>query len=136
MLKRMNYFVQTFEDLETERECQVRKMLYENHVIRERDCFDDEEMYNDYLESMEDLVFELCTLKGDELMARINMIKQTDKRVKVDSRKEGFDPIAGIKIFNFEKVPVVTLPNRIFKNDYRRNIFIFKCLEAIEDDNI
>ncbi|KAG0437423.1 CDK-activating kinase assembly factor MAT1 [Dictyocoela muelleri] len=141
LLKRINFFVQTFEDLEIEKECRIRKLLHDNQIIRDYKSFENgdfknEDEYNDYLESMEDLVFELCNLKNEDLMKRINMIKQTHKRVKINDKVELFKPIAELKILDFKKVIRTKIPNHIFKNDYRRNIFILKCSEAIYDENI
>lgn len=67
MLRKINYITPTFEDIQVEKECKVRRTLLKA-FRREEEEFENEVGYNDYLEEFEDLVFELMELKSESLV--------------------------------------------------------------------
>lgn len=76
-LRRSNYTSQTFEDVEIERECRVRKIVM-GQIGRGIEEYSDEEDYNDYLEKIDEIVDELTKLKGPrEVAQRLQEIKET-----------------------------------------------------------
>lgn len=90
LLRRINYLTQTFEDLEVEKECKIRRVLQKFYKKTVKD-FKDEIEFNDYLENMEDTVFELLDLNNDsEISKRIELMKaesRSAKRTKISDEK-------------------------------------------------
>lgn len=68
MLRKINYITPTFEDIQVERECKIRRALLRVFRREEGEFSGDEVRYNDYLEEFEDLVFELLELKSESLV--------------------------------------------------------------------
>lgn len=58
-LRRNNFRVQLFEDPQVEKEVDIRKRILRDYNKREED-FDSLEEFNDYLEDIETIVFNLC----------------------------------------------------------------------------
>lgn len=80
-LRKVNYITSTFEDIEVEKECKIRRQL-DRHFNKKEDEFDDQEAYDDYLERLEDLVYELCDLKNEtQIKNRINEVLSDEKDI-------------------------------------------------------
>lgn len=93
-LRKINYITSTFEDIEVEKECKIRRQL-DRYFNRDVSEFDEEELYNDYLEKLEDLVFELLDYKSESLIkAKINAVLSDEsnflnfRKVKVESKAQ------------------------------------------------
>ncbi|RVD92726.1 cdk-activating kinase assembly factor mat1 [Tubulinosema ratisbonensis] len=76
-LRKVNYTSQTFEDLEVEKECRIRKRI--NKFIKEENDFDSLLEYYDYLEEIENLVFELINKNENELNLCIDKLRNEYK---------------------------------------------------------
>lgn len=68
MLRKINYITPTFEDIQVERECKIRRTLLRAFRREESEFHGDETRYNEYLETFEALVFELLELKNESLV--------------------------------------------------------------------
>ncbi|KAF9763225.1 RNA polymerase II transcription factor B subunit 3 [Nosema granulosis] len=91
-LRKINYMTSTFEDIEVEKECKIRRQL-DRYFNRDESEFDTEESYNDYLEKLEDLVFELLDYKSESLIkSKINSILN-DETNFLNYKKEKATPI-------------------------------------------
>ncbi|KAK6090814.1 hypothetical protein P3W45_000059 [Vairimorpha bombi] len=66
-LRKINYMSSTFEDIEVEKECRIRRQL-DKHFRREEEDFEDPIRYNDYLEEIEKTVFGLLEYKSESLI--------------------------------------------------------------------
>ena len=71
-LRKMNFNSQTFEDLVVEKECRIRKMISKYLNLREED-FNSASEYNNYLEEIEDITFNLLNEVD---------IEKTNKRIE------------------------------------------------------
>ncbi|TRY67553.1 hypothetical protein TCAL_05514 [Tigriopus californicus] len=58
-LRRANFRHQLFEDASIDKEVDIRKRILRDYNMKRED-FDDLQAYNDYLEMVEDLIFNLC----------------------------------------------------------------------------
>lgn len=67
-LRKVNYMSATFEDIEVEKECRIRRQL--DRFIKTEEDFDTPVEYNDYLEEIENLVYELLEYKSDSLIKK------------------------------------------------------------------
>lgn len=77
-LRKINYITSTFEDIEVEKECKIRRQ-FNKYFYRNEDDFNDIEEYNDYLEEYEKCIYELCEFKSESLIKqRINEILLSD----------------------------------------------------------
>lgn len=93
-LRKINYITSTFEDIEVEKECKIRRQL-DRYFNRDVSEFDDEELFNDYLEKLEELVFELLDYRSEShIKAKINAILSDEtnflnyKKAKVDPKAQ------------------------------------------------
>lgn len=76
ILRKVNFNSQTFEDLDVERECRIRKMLIKVYNRTEED-FQNEDLYEDYIEQFEDMVTELMEYKNDMVVAKkLDILRQ------------------------------------------------------------
>lgn len=89
VLRKVNYTAPTFEDIQVERECKIRRMLL-RAFRREEAEFSDNIGYNDYLEQVEDFVFELLDLKSESL------VKERIKRIQDMGASSALNPARGI----------------------------------------
>lgn len=77
LLRRINFIVSTFEDIEVERELKMRKLM-NRYFKRNLSDFENEGKYNDYLEEYENLLFELLEHKTEAAVReRIDQIKNS-----------------------------------------------------------
>ncbi|KAI5189961.1 CDK-activating kinase assembly factor MAT1 [Nematocida sp. AWRm77] len=104
-LRKSNYTSQTFEDIEVERECRIRKLMSQ-HAGKTLEDYSDEEDYNEYLEKIEAMVQVLVELKGPkEITAKLQEFKEalgitaqkqqvpeSTKRRKIEKPEE-FSPV-------------------------------------------
>ncbi|EOB13270.1 CDK-activating kinase assembly factor MAT1 [Nosema bombycis CQ1] len=91
-LRKINYITSTFEDIEVEKECKIRRQL-DRYFSREESDFDNEELYNDYLEKLEDLVFDLLEYKSESsIKAKINTVLNDEKNF-LNYKKIKIEPI-------------------------------------------
>lgn len=128
ILKKMNFFIQNFEDIQIERECRIRKMIN----YKELEDFDNEDEYNDYLEKMENFIEELMLLKkNEEIIKKIKELP-VDRKIKVES----FNPIENINIIDFRCVYENDFGILGIPNDYRKCIFIKKAVYSLNDNDI
>lgn len=75
-LRKSNYTSQTFEDVEVERECRIRKLVAQQ-VGKTLEDFSDDEDYNEYLEKIEEVVQALVELKTPkEVTERLQEFKE------------------------------------------------------------
>ncbi|CAB4055627.1 MNAT1 [Lepeophtheirus salmonis] len=58
-LRKVNFRVQLFDDALVDREVDIRRRILRDYN-KKRDDFDSLRSYNDYLESIEDIIFNLC----------------------------------------------------------------------------
>lgn len=80
-LRKINYMSSTFEDIEIEKECRIRRQI-DKHFRRDENDFDDLVQYNDYLEELENTVFELLEFKSESLIKRkINEILEDENNI-------------------------------------------------------
>lgn len=78
LLRRINFISSTFEDIEVERELNLRKLL-NRHFLRQEAEFSDEVSYNNYLEEYENFLFKLLEIKNEILVKeKINEMKNTN----------------------------------------------------------
>ncbi|EPR78661.1 MAT1 protein [Spraguea lophii 42_110] len=75
-IRKINFISQTFEDVETERECRIRKMVLKI-FNKSEEHFKTLEEYDDYLEKIENVVFECKELKTD--MEITNLLEKHKK---------------------------------------------------------
>lgn len=88
ILRKANFTSQTFEDMNIERECRIRKMLIKIFNKTEMD-FENEKSYEDYIEHFEDTVFDLMEYKNDlEISKKIDLLKQDHTIHLQDSLKK------------------------------------------------
>ena len=70
-LRRTNFRRQLFEDSQIDKEVDVRKRILKDFNRREED-FDTLGEYNDYLEEVEDIIFNLCNnVDAEETRRRV-----------------------------------------------------------------
>lgn len=112
-LRKINYITSTFEDVEVEKECKIRRQ-FDKYFCKSEDDFHNIEEYNDYLEEYENKIFELCELKSESLIKqRINEILKEDSilnKKAVTVKEESF-PIFSDYDFKEEIEPVVEFCN-------------------------
>lgn len=88
LLRRINYISPTFEDINVERECRIRKLL-NRAFLRGTEEFQENELpdYNDYLEAFEDLVFEVLDYKTEtQLKEKIKEIQELGHKSVLNPR--------------------------------------------------
>ncbi|WUR02356.1 RNA polymerase II transcription factor B subunit 3 (TFB3) [Vairimorpha necatrix] len=86
-LRKINYMSSTFEDIEVEKECRIRRQI--DRYIKNEEEFKDPVEYNDYLEEIENLVFELVKYKSDsQIKKRISELAEVKEQVKEETALE------------------------------------------------
>ncbi|KAM0678650.1 CDK-activating kinase assembly factor MAT1 [Binucleata daphniae] len=147
-LRKVNYISQTFEDIEVERECKIRKSLMQVYFRKESD-FQTVNKYNDYLEEFENIVFELVKLneneisvKLGELKKRYGMFEQSQEVIKKHKTEEivVFDPLKDVKIptayvTQKHKIPSYFKINHLISG-YTENLLIYKAVMSLYDNEI
>ncbi|ELQ74430.1 putative E3 ubiquitin ligase containing RING finger [Trachipleistophora hominis] len=160
LLRRINFISQTFEDIDVERECRIRKML--NRVFNKEEIdFDNEEEYDDYLEKYEDLILELMQLKNDmQISKRIESLKDDtgvhkneivakrrriqegmDKSVGVvDNLRAPYDPLEDVEKPTVILKKAIELPEgytyECTPAGYSKRITGYRAVYSLFDDNI
>ncbi|EJW05210.1 hypothetical protein EDEG_00675 [Edhazardia aedis USNM 41457] len=98
-LRKINYMSQTFEDMEVERECKLRKMLSQYYYLTLKYFNNDIHKYNDYLEDFEDKIFYILSLEDtkqteilmNEIKNKFGEISEKNRIDEIeDDSQEGF----------------------------------------------
>ncbi|ELA46175.1 hypothetical protein VCUG_02344 [Vavraia culicis subsp. floridensis] len=160
LLRRINFISQTFEDIDVERECRIRKML--NRVFnKEETDFDSGDEYDDYLEMYEDVIQELMQLKNDMLVTkRIESLKDDAfihkseiiaKRRKVQENVDkststakdvqvSYDPLEDVEKPTVMLKRAIELPDRYRYEctpaGYSKRITGYRAVYSLFDENI
>lgn len=80
-LKRNNYRLQLFEDATVEKEVDIRKRILKDYNKKEDD-FDTLEEYNDYLEEVETIIYNLCNnIDIAETTKKVEQYRKENKEV-------------------------------------------------------
>ncbi|KCZ81317.1 hypothetical protein H312_01196 [Anncaliia algerae PRA339] len=119
-LRKVNYTSQTFEDLEVEKECRVRKKI--NKFLKEEGDFDDLLGYYDYLEEVENIVFDLLN-KSDQ-----------DINIYVDKLKNEYRERMGVKRLKQENVVLQKKIEFSWLSDINLDEFKFKNIKFIPNE--
>ncbi|TBT99223.1 CDK-activating kinase assembly factor MAT1 [Hamiltosporidium magnivora] len=127
LLRKVNFMYQTFEDIEVERECKIRKMLRREFYRREED-FKNEMEYNDYLEEFENVVMELMEYKNEqEISKRIEEFRSLYGEIsRINSEKEKSE------IIYEEEIPII-LEESDEKSNKKQKIIDFQD-EIVKSD--
>ncbi|XP_065843604.1 CDK-activating kinase assembly factor MAT1-like [Oscarella lobularis] len=87
-LRRSNYRLQQFEDAIVDKEVNIRKNILKDYNMRE-DQFDSLDAYNDYLEEIETIVFNLTNgIDVESTKARVEEYKKKNKAMILKTRQE------------------------------------------------
>lgn len=156
VLRKANFTSQTFEDMEIERECRIRKMLIKTYNKKEID-FENEQSYEDYIEHFEDAVFDLMEYKNDlEIAKKIELLKQDpsislqdfEKKKKKQTRPEEkgpgiikpIDPLENVKAPSVFLKKAPGLPKcfqfECLKSGYSKKITAYRAVYSLFDENI
>ncbi|XP_040583035.1 CDK-activating kinase assembly factor MAT1 [Lepeophtheirus salmonis] len=85
-LRKVNFRVQLFDDALVDREVDIRRRILRDYN-KKRDDFDSLRSYNDYLESIEDIIFNLCNdIDILDTNKRINDYKEKNRDSIVRNR--------------------------------------------------
>jgi CDK-activating kinase assembly factor MAT1 len=96
VLRKINYIAPTFEDIQVERECKIRKMVHKT-FSRAPEEFSGTAEYNDYLEEFENLVYELLELKSMlQVKERIRKVQAVGGESMLNPRSKEAAPRAGV----------------------------------------
>ncbi|KAH8253616.1 hypothetical protein KR032_006243 [Drosophila birchii] len=104
-LRRNNFRVQLFEDPMVEKEVDIRRRILRDYNKREED-FESLEEYNDYLEEIEDIVYNLCNnIEIIETNKRIEAYKRDNREViQRNKTRVGRDEHALEEMLELERV--------------------------------
>jgi CDK-activating kinase assembly factor MAT1 len=96
LLRKINYIAPTFEDIQVERECKIRKTMHKAFG-RSLEEFSGSTEYNDYLEEFENLVYELLELKGMvQVKERIREMQALGSESLLNSKHKKAAPRTGV----------------------------------------
>jgi len=103
-LRRNNFRVQLFEDPMVEKEVDIRRRILRDYNKREED-FGSLAEYNDYLEEIEDIVYNLCNnIEIIETNKRIEAYKRDNREViQRNKTRVGRDEYALEEMLELEK---------------------------------
>lgn len=104
-LRRNNFRVQLFEDPMVEKEVDIRRRILRDYNKREED-FATLEEYNDYLEEIEDIIYNLCNnIEIIETNKRIEAYKRDNREViQRNKTRVGRDECALEELLELERV--------------------------------
>ncbi|KAH8371297.1 hypothetical protein KR093_006829 [Drosophila rubida] len=104
-LRRNNFRVQLFEDPMVEKEVDIRRRILRDYNKREED-FATLEEYNDYLEEIEDIVYNLCNnIEIIETNKRIEAYKRDNREIiQRNKARVGRDEYALEELLELERV--------------------------------
>lgn len=117
-LRRSDYREQQFEDSSVEREVDIRKRIVKVYNQREED-FDTLKEFNDYLEEIETIIFNLANkVDEDETKRRVEAYrKENDKQIKKNNSKLNQEEALLKASLELEKQGVEERRKQLFENE-------------------
>lgn len=159
LLRKVNFTSQTFEDMDVERECRIRKKLIKVFNKDEAD-FNNSDDYEDYVEEFEDMICKLMKYKNDMEIAKkleelksdtrifINEVTHKKRKISNPNGEESVriesmkivDPLEGIEAPSVILKKNIVLPKQYqfecTQAGYHKRITAYRAVYSLFNENI